>query len=98
MALLLRDLTLDVSEDEQTLPHVAATFLGIDAGSLSHFRVVRRSIDARKKSRILKVYSVEFSCPDEEGMIARVASQRLEKLPEQAEVVLLRRRAHRPTR
>jgi hypothetical protein len=49
MALLLRDLTLDVSDDEQKLPLVAANFLGVDVKILSHFKIVRRSIDARKK-------------------------------------------------
>ena len=44
-------------------------------------RIIKRSIDARKKSRILKVYTVEFSCPDEAGLVARVASNRLEKSP-----------------
>jgi len=88
MALLLRDLTLDVATDEQTLPLVTADFLGVDARALSDFRIVRRSIDARKKSRILKVYSVEFSCPDEAALVARLACRRLEKLPERVAAVL----------
>jgi uncharacterized FAD-dependent dehydrogenase len=87
MALILRDLTLDVSDDEQRLPGVAADFLGVDVKILSDFRIVRRSIDARKKSRILKVYTVEFSCPDEAGLIDRLASRRLEPVPEKAERV-----------
>ncbi len=87
MALLLRDLTLDVSDDEQRLPLVAAHFLGVDVKILSHFKIVRRSIDARKKSRILKVYTIEFSCSDEAELVDRVASSRLEQLPEKAETV-----------
>ncbi|MDG5467747.1 FAD-dependent oxidoreductase [Deltaproteobacteria bacterium IMCC39524] len=87
MALLLRDLTLDVSDDEQKLPLVAADFLGVDVKILRHLKIVRRSIDARKKSRILKVYTIEFSCPNEADLVDRVASNRLEQLPERTETV-----------
>ncbi len=90
MALLLRDLTLDVSIDEETLPSVAAKILGVEVKSLSNFRIVRRSIDARKKSRILKVYSVEFCCHDEAVLLGRLAPNRLEKLPERVDAVLPR--------
>lgn len=88
MSLLLRDLTIDVSTDEETLPFVAAKILGVDVKTLSRFRIVRRSIDARKKSRILKVYSVEFCCPDEAALVARLANIRLETLPDRLEVIL----------
>ncbi len=88
MALLLRDLTLDVSDDEQTLPLVAANFLGLDVCALKNFRIVRRSIDARKKSRILKVYSVEFSCANESVLVDKLASSRLERLPETTDLIL----------
>lgn len=88
MALLLRDLTLDISKDEEMLLLEAARQLGVDAHKLRGFRIVRRSIDARKKSRILKVYAVEFSCVDEAALLKKHRSGRLEKLPDAPEVVL----------
>ncbi len=78
MALLLRDLTLDIPVDEKLLPLEAARHLGVDAESLKGLRIVRRSVDARKKSRIRKVYTVEFSCSDETALLqstARVGSK-----------------------
>ena len=88
MALLLRDLTLDVSDDERTLPLVAACFIGVDVDSLKNFRIIRRSIDARKKSRVLKVYTVEFCCPGETVLVEKIASSRLEQLPEKSDIAL----------
>ena len=88
MALLLRHLTLDVSDDERTLPLVAACFIGVDVDSLKNFRIVRRSIDARKKSRVLKVYTVEFCCPGETVLVEKIASSRLEQLPEKSDIAL----------
>ena len=95
MALLLRDLTLDIPGDEKQLPVLVARQLGIDVGMLQDFRIVRRSVDARKKSRIVKVYTVEFRCSNEEALLRRHDKGRLEKLPDRPEVVVPRvRSAH----
>lgn len=88
MALLLRDLTLDVSDDERDLPLAAAKFLGVSVELLENFKVVRRSIDARKKSRIRKVFTVEFSTPDEAALVQKIANNRLEQLIEAPDVIL----------
>lgn len=88
MALLLRDLTLDISIDEKLLPLEAARHLGVDIGMLRGFRIVRRSIDARKKSRILRVYTVEFSYADETALLQKHSRGQLEKLPDAPEVIL----------
>jgi len=88
MALLLRDLTLAIPVDESLLPLETARFLGVKAESLEDFRIVRRSIDARKKSRIRKVFSVEFTCANEGALLQKHTSGRLEKVPVAAKVVL----------
>ena len=90
MALLLRDLTLDISTDEKHLLLEAARQLGVDTRMLTGFKIVRRSIDARKKSRIRKIYAVEFCFADEAALLKKHGSSRLEKLPAAAEVMLPR--------
>ena len=87
MALLLRDLTLDLSFDEKRLPLEAARQLGVAADKLRNFRIVRRSIDARKKSRIRRIYAVEFSSDDEAALLRKHGSGRLEKVSEAPEVL-----------
>lgn len=86
MALLLRDLTLDLPADETLLPVQAARLLGVAVESLLDFRVVRRSVDARKKNRVRKVYTVEFHCLDENSLLLKGRCPRLEKVPAYAEV------------
>jgi uncharacterized FAD-dependent dehydrogenase len=88
MALLLRDLALDLSVAEMNLPLEVARHLGVAVEVLSDVKIVRRSIDARKKSRILKIYSVEFTCLDEETLLLRQSRTRLEKVPVAIEVIL----------
>lgn len=61
MALLVRNLSLDLDETEDALRARAARRLRIPDGDIRDFAVVRRSIDARKKDRIALVYNVELS-------------------------------------
>lgn len=69
MALWLRDLTLALGDDESRLLLDTARRLGLNPAELKNFRIVRRSLDARKKTRILRVYTVEFSVVDEAGLL-----------------------------
>ncbi len=69
MALWLRDLTLALDGDEKQLPALAARRLGIDERELTDFKIVKRSLDARRKSRILRVFTVEFKVADEAALL-----------------------------
>ena len=82
MALWLRDVSLDWGEDESLLPHRVATLLGVAPSSISRLRVVRRSLDARRKPRLVKILTVEFSVDNEAQLLARCSSQpRLQLAP-----------------
>ncbi|MBE0599125.1 MAG: FAD-binding protein, partial [Desulfuromonadales bacterium] len=80
--LRLRDITLTLEEDESILPGKIAAELEMDAGLLRELRVVRRGIDARRKSRILRIFTVEFTLPDEAALLARHRHPRLEAVAE----------------
>ncbi len=71
MTLRIREIPLRLGEDEQSLQARVAERLGLAAGDLLDFKVVRRGIDARKKPNVLRVYEVEFSCQDEASLLAR---------------------------
>lgn len=71
MTLRLRNLCLRLFEDETLLPQIAAERIFRSVEQLSEFRIVRRSVDARRKPDVLRVYTVEFSCPDEAGLLSR---------------------------
>ena len=69
MALWLHDVKLDLTEDESRLPEVCADLLGMDSNQLLDFKIVRRALDARRKSRIVRVYTVEFRVDDEPQLL-----------------------------
>lgn len=73
MALRLRDIALGLDEDETVLPSKVCRELGLTASDLSAFRIVRKAIDARKKPRVLRVYTVEFEVENEPALRSRLA-------------------------
>lgn len=70
MPLLLRNLTLLPGEEEAALVAKAARTIGCQPADLLDFRIVRKGIDARKKPKVLFVYTVSFSLADESGLSA----------------------------
>lgn len=73
MPLQLREVAVTLEEEESLLPGKVARALGIAEETLTGFRIVRCAIDARRKTRILRVYTVEFEVADEAGLLARFA-------------------------
>ncbi len=53
------------------LPAKVAGALAIDPGQLINLRIVRRGIDARRKPKVLRVYTVEFCLDDETALLQR---------------------------
>ncbi len=90
MALLLRDLALDISVEEKSLSREVARHLGVDMTAIGDVKVIRRSIDARKKNRIRKVFTVQFSCVDEADFLQKYGNGSLEKHLDPPETILPR--------
>jgi uncharacterized FAD-dependent dehydrogenase len=73
MALRLREIKLHLDEDELLLPERVAQLLELEAADLRNLKLVRKGIDARRKSAILKVYTLEFEVADEPELLRRQA-------------------------
>ncbi len=73
MALRLREIKLQLDEDEALLPERIAQQLGLEVTDLLEVKLVRKGIDARRKSAILKVYTVEFEVAAEEELLQQQA-------------------------
>jgi uncharacterized FAD-dependent dehydrogenase len=71
MALCLRELKLKLGEAESSLPERVAAELALTIDALHDFRIIRKALDARRKSAILWVYTVEFSCVDERSLLQK---------------------------
>ena len=82
MPFLLRNLTLQPGEDESRLVGQTARFFGLDPAVLQQFRILRKGVDARKKPRVLLVYTVSFNVADEAAFWKRHQNTPdLEQLP-----------------
>lgn len=95
MPLLLRDIPLDISADDVTLSFEVARILGVETFRIRDLKVVRRSIDARKKSRIRRIFTVEFSTDNESDLLRNSTCDRLEEAPAIPEIVTPRVTASR---
>lgn len=93
MPFLFRNLTISPGDDENALPELAATRLGLSPVQLEHFRIVRKGVDARKKSHIRFVYTVSFTLANEASLRARIsaalAPAGLEWKPEELPTLLI---------
>ena len=70
----ISQLKLSVDGDTRELPGKAAKLLGISPERFQNFRIVRQSIDARKKQQIQYVYTVECSMDGEEEQVRQAAN------------------------
>lgn len=73
MALRLREIRLLLDEDEALLPERVAQQLGLEPAELHGLKLVRKGIDARRKTAIVKVYTLEFELADEKEVLRRLA-------------------------
>jgi uncharacterized FAD-dependent dehydrogenase len=71
--LRLSELKLPLGHAPEALRDAVLARLGIPSDDLTSFAVVRRAHDARKKSAVLMVYSVDVALADEAAVLARHA-------------------------
>ena len=66
MSIRISNLRLRFDEPETELPSRLARVLGIPQSEMVDWRILRKSLDARDKSRLGYVYSAEIRLPDHE--------------------------------
>ena len=86
MPFLLLNLTLDPGMEDGSLRSLVAARLGIRDSEITSFSLVRKGVDARKKSAIKLVYTVQFALRDESrleegGDLSRVEPPREPRFP-----------------
>ena len=73
--LRLTELKLPLDHPSQALPAAIAARLGVDEAELGKWTIWRRAHDARKKSAILVIYTVDVNVTDEAGVLARLGGR-----------------------
>ncbi|MDB5934655.1 MAG: hypothetical protein JWQ01_1999 [Massilia sp.] len=72
--LRIAELKLPLDHPEHALRDAVLARLGIEAAELMQLEVFKRSFDARKKSAIVLIYSVNVALRDEAAVLARCAA------------------------
>jgi len=81
MPLRLREIPLSLDEGVELLPRKVAAELGLGPGAIGNWQIVRQGVDARRKPRVLRVYTVEFTVAGEAEVLRRnAANPRLEQV------------------
>jgi len=80
MSLRLREIPLQLDEDEDLIPTKIAGILNIPVADIHSWKIVRKGVDARRKSSVLRVYTVEFNCLNETAV--RTKNQHITTLVE----------------
>ncbi|AAK81017.1 hypothetical protein BJV85_000820 [Clostridium acetobutylicum] len=68
----INNIILDIDEDLENLKNKAAKKLKVSKESFESFKILRESIDARKKDVIKFNYSVEVKCKNESKIISKI--------------------------
>lgn len=90
MNLIWSDLRLPVDLEETEIPYLMAKKMKVSPESLKNWKILRRSIDARKKPQLYYVYTIEFflDAPWPEMRRAMVRVPQLREKPEIQEYTL----------
>jgi uncharacterized FAD-dependent dehydrogenase len=76
MAIRIANLRLSLDEPEPLVLEHVARALGVSPASVERWRILRKSLDARRKDALQFVYTTEVHCPDDETRLIALAQQR----------------------
>jgi uncharacterized FAD-dependent dehydrogenase len=74
MALRIRDLFLELEEEEAQLGDKIAATLGCQTDLVLSWKILRKGVDARKKTKLLRIYTVEFNVKNEADFLSEFGS------------------------
>ncbi|MFO0891948.1 MAG: NAD(P)-binding protein [Isosphaeraceae bacterium] len=70
MSVKISNLRLELDDPEESLPARAADRLGLPTDALRHWRILRKSLDARRHDDLHFVYALEVELPEGESPVA----------------------------
>ena len=69
MALKVSNVRLELDEAEETLPDKLSERLGVTPGDIARWRILRKSLDARRHDDLHFVYAAEVELPADEAAV-----------------------------
>ncbi len=73
MPLKIANLRLELGEPESVLSEKLSAKLGVEPGDISRWRILRKSLDARRHDDLHFVYAAEVEIPEAESKVAELA-------------------------
>lgn len=80
--LRINQLKLSLQHTEEDLKRKAAKMLRVPTERITELRIVKQSIDARKKPDLYYVYTVDVALPDETHILKKAKGNQISKAPE----------------
>ncbi len=71
MSVKINNIRLELDDPEEALPARAASRLGLDREAVLHWRILRKSLDARRHDDLHFMYAMEVEAPDLEARQVR---------------------------
>ena len=75
MSIRINNIILNIDEQEESLKRKVAKELKISEGDIIEYKIIKESIDARKKDNIKFNYSVDIKCHDEKRVLSEAKSK-----------------------
>ena len=72
MPFIYRNLAVSPDTEEESLPSLVASLIGLPATSLIDFHIVRKAVDARRKPRVKLIYTVSFMPVEGTELLSRI--------------------------
>ena len=74
MPFIYRNLAVSPLTEEESLPSLVASLIGLPATALIDFHIVRKGVDARRKPRVKLIYTVSFTLADNTDLLFRIST------------------------
>jgi uncharacterized FAD-dependent dehydrogenase len=76
MSLKVNNLRLELGEPEEALPEKLSDRLGVSPSEIARWRILRKSLDARRHDDLHFVYAAEVELPEAAGVLSHLANDR----------------------
>jgi len=86
MPIKINNIRLSIDEDISLLKPKAAKLANISVDDMQNFRILKESVDARRKGKIDFVYQVMFECRDEIKIVERASNKDITIEPKEEEL------------
>ncbi|EYE87504.1 hypothetical protein Q428_12925 [Fervidicella metallireducens AeB] len=74
MTIKINNIRISIDDDISKVQTLAAKMLNINPKDMQNYRIVRESIDARRKNKIDLIYHVQFECDKEKKLVEKANS------------------------